>query len=188
MAEHISDSEARELIHQRNQAEGKLDRIKEESKAMGVKAALLGSALGVGFLIGVVNNKEGATSEAPYNLAGSTSTTSVPLDAAAAIVGSAAVLMAKKPISLALAAGAAGGALGCWGQRLGAAWNAGTLSTSSTTTTPTTTTTSGRVGYRGGMAGRLFGPGAYGADAAGNPWIGRANPYVQHYAGPGAGY
>jgi len=191
MAEHISDSQAREIIHERNRAESKLEKIHEASVSMTAKATVIGAALATGFAIGAINAKEGATSEAPYSIGGT-----VPLDAAAAIGGTAAILLAKKPLSLALAAGIGGGALGCWGQRLGAAWEQAQMQAAGTAT-PTATatpaassaTSSGRVGFRGGMAGRLFGPGAYESDPGYvNPWMGAKNPYVQHYAGPAGLY
>jgi len=184
MAEHISDSEARELIHERNRAEGKLAKISDEGKAMAAKALVVAGALGAGFAIGAINAQKGATSEAPYSIGGK-----VPLDAAAAIAGAGAILIAKKSTSLALAAGLGGGALGCWGQRLGAAWESARLTAAGTTPPATATTTAGHVGHRGAMAGRLFGPGAYGSDlSAQNPWMYAENPYVQHFAGPAGSY
>jgi len=190
MAEHISDSQAREIIHERNRAESKLSKIADEGKAMAAKALIVAGAIGTGFVIGAVNAQKGATSEAPYSLGGK-----VPLDAAAAIAGTGAIFLAKKSTSLALAAGIGGGALGCWGQRLGAAWEAarlqaaGTTPAASTTTPAASTTTAGRVGHRGGMAGRLFGPGGYESDLnAQNPWMYAQNPYVEHFAGPAGRY
>jgi hypothetical protein len=181
MAEHISDSEARELIHERNRAEGKLSKIADEGKAMAAKALIVAGALGTGFVLGAVNVQKGATSEAPYSLGGK-----VPLDAAAAIAGTGAIFLAKKSTSLALAAGIGGGALGCWGQRLGAAWEQARLTAAGTAPA---TTTAGRVGHRGAMAGRLFGPGAYESDLnAQNPWMYAQNPYVEHFAGPAGRY
>jgi hypothetical protein len=176
----ISDAEARSIIHENRSAEGKLERIKAESKAVAAKAVVGAAAFGTGFAIGLFNTQQGGTSTTPANIGG---TSGIPIDTAAAGVGLVALILARKSTLLPLAAGVAGGALGVLGARYGAQYEPNLLgassSTSSTATTPASSTspagstTSGMVGFSP-MVPRMGRPhGSYGV---------RPNPYARTYA------
>ena len=126
---------------------------KEKSQAVEyTEKAIVGvSAAALGFGIGVLNQQNGATAEAPYQLGGT-----VPIDTVAAGLGAIAILAtpthgpSEKLMPLSLGAGA--GAIAIWAQRTGAAWQAARATAS---TTPATTSTSGSVGWGGGMHPRF---------------------------------
>ena len=155
----------------RENARLKARESREKSQAVEyTEKAIVGvSAVALGFGMGVLNAQNGATSEAPYQLGGT-----VPIDAVAAGLGAIAILAtpthgpSEKMMPLALGAGSA--ALGIWGLRTGAAWQA---ARSSTTTTPAVTTS----GWSGGMSPRFQSGGS------GGHYGGYRNAYVDQYAG-----
>jgi len=183
-----SPSNARAVLNERDKAEAKLARIKDNEVGMSERLIAGATALGVGGLVGFLNAKEGGTAEAPAQLGGK-----LPLDTAVAGVGIAAAFMVRSRKWMPAAIGAFGAGLGLWGQRLAYNWQlqrmqaqgvtgapsgafSAPASSSSTPSSSSSSMTAGMVGYRGAMAGRLFGPGEY-----------EENEYVRQYA-QAAGY
>jgi hypothetical protein len=177
----VSDSEARELVRERNTAQGKLDRIKDEASDLATKIGTMLASLGVGGVIGVINAREGGTAEAPAEFGGR-----LPIDTAAAGAGIAAVFLTKKTSKyMPIVSSAMSASVGLLGYRMGYSWQTSQLTAAGTTAAPSgafsapstpigggllspgasSATSSGRAGYRGGMAGRLYGPGDYESNA-----------------------
>lgn len=180
----ISEQRASAIIHERNVAVSKIDRIKDEAKAGAAKAGGALCAIAVGGMLGVLNTQQGGTPSTPYQIAGS-----VPLDIAAGAAGLVALLMTRKSAHLPYVAGAAYGALGIVGYRYGAQYEPQLFGASSSasqqattpaattpaaTSQPTAQTSQGVVGTLSGHGqrhNRL--PGQYGT---------RTNPYMQSFS------
>jgi len=146
-------------------AEGKLERIKQESKETGHRALFLASAAGTGALYGIVNARKGGTALNPYSVAGK-----APLDSVLAAAGLVSALMVRKTKLIYPVLGAAASAVGLCASRYASNWEANRMQAGSAAST---TTAAGLVGH--GMRSRQFGPGVAQRRHA-------AHSYVNQYA------
>lgn len=163
MAHHFSDYA---------RAEGKLERIKQESKEVGHRALFLASAAGVGAVYGVVNTKQGGSALNPWSVAGK-----APLDTVLAAGAAVAALLVRKTKLIYPVLGAAASMVGIAASRYGANFEANRMQAGAGTgagaASTTQQTASGLVGH--GMRSRQFGPGVAQRRHA-------AHSYVNQYA------